>query len=111
MYGVIRAELIRGVAWASRPHPWVAHLTGLDDRWAFKRHFLKGVYDYTYARGKYAGRGIYVYWSLAPGLYEIYRPVSWNDRRDERFFFRVLESGDLETISKDEVIECLKSAT
>lgn len=106
MYGVISAELINGAAWASRPRPWVAHLTGLDEQFGFKREFIKGVYDYTHAR-KSGGRGIYVYWSLSPGLYEVYRPVSW--KREERFFVRVDENGELCRLDRSEVMECLKN--
>lgn len=108
MYGVIRAEWIKGVAWASRPRPWVARLIALDSRWIFRREFVKGVPDYSVAR-KSGGRGIYFYFALAPGFYEVYRPVSWNERRDERFFIRVTEQGDVIDISKQEVIECLKN--
>ena len=108
MYGVISAEWIRGAHWASRPHPWVAHLTGLHKRFGFSREFVKGVYDYTYAR-KSGGRGIYIYYSLMPGYYEIYRPVSWNERSDERFFCRVDQDGCIYKISREEVIECLKN--
>lgn len=109
MYGTISAEVIRSAAWASRPRPWVARLTGLDRQFGLVREFVKGVWDYTYARGKRGGRGIYIYWSLAPGLYEIFRPVSW--RHEERFFFRVDDGGEIQTITHDEVLECLKNAT
>lgn len=108
MYGVIRAEWIRGVAWASRPRPWVARLTGLDDRWCFCREFVSGVYDYTYAR-RSGGRGIYLYFALAPGYYEVYRPISW--RSDQRFFCHVTEDGDWHEVSREEVVACLTNAT
>lgn len=108
MYGVIRAEWIRGVAWASRPHPWVAQLTAVNHRWGFHRKFVKGVYDYTYAR-KSGGRGILIYFALKPGFYEVYRPVSWNERSDERFFIQVNELGNWHKITREEVIECLKN--
>jgi len=106
MYGVISAELINGVAWASRPRPWVARLTALDDHWGFCREFVKGVQDYTYAR-RSGGRGIYVYYALAPGLCEVYRPISW--KHEERFFCRVDGNGSLHRIEREEVIECLKN--
>lgn len=109
MYGVIRAELIRGTAWAARPRPWVARLRGLDPRWGFQREFVRGVFDYTYARGKYGGRGIYVYWSLAPGCYEVYRPISW--RSEERFFIRVANDGEWHKIPREEVERCLSDTS
>jgi len=112
MYGTIRAEVIRGGGgrWASRPRPWVACVTARDAVYGFAREFQRGAWDYTYANGKRGGRGIYIYWSLAPGLYEIYRPVSWNPRSDERFFFRVDEGGELHEITRQEAIDCLTNA-
>ena len=109
MYSLIKAELINGAAWASRPRPWVARLICLDPRWTFRREFVNGIPDYTVAR-KSGGRGIWLYFALAPGFYEVYRPVSWNERRDERFFIRVDEQGEITTMDKQEVIECLKNA-
>lgn len=109
MYGTIKAELIRGAAWASRPRPWVARLTGLDRKFGLAREFVKGVPDYTHASGKAGGRGIYIYWALPPGLYEIYRPVSW--KHEERFYFRVDNDGELHIVTRDEVLECLKNTT
>src|SRR3990167_7011183 len=108
MYGVIKAEWIRGVAWASRPKPWVARLLGLDPRWGFNRQFIKGVYDYSYVRTKNAGRGIYIYFALPPGFYEVYYPTSW--KRERHYFVRVDETGQVREIERDEIIECLKNA-
>lgn len=109
MYGVISAELIRGAAWAARPHPWVARLCGPDSHWGFRREFIKGTYDYSLVRSKTAGRGIMVYWALAPGHYEVYRPVSWNRRSDHRFFIRVEDDGTVVHIEREEVMRCLRS--
>lgn len=109
MYAVWSAELINGSAYRGRrPRPWAARLTGLDDRWGFAREFVKGVYDYTYAR-KSQSRGVYLYFALAPGLYELYRPISW--KHEERYFARVDEQGELHKITREEVIECLKNDT
>lgn len=109
MYGVVRAELIKGVVHPSRPNPWVARLAGLDARWGFQRQFIKAVYDYTYARGKRGGRGIYLYFAMPPGLYEVYYPTSW--KHDRRYFARVDDNGDITEITRDEVMECLTSVT
>lgn len=108
MYAVIHAELINGsgARFAPRPRPWVARLTALDDRWQFKREFIKGVYDYTYARST-GSRGIYLYFALAPGCYEVYRVISW--KHEERYFCQVTKDGDMRRIDRQEVIECLKS--
>jgi hypothetical protein len=109
MYSVLSAEYIKGSAWASRPKPWVARLTALDTRWGFTREFIKGVSDYTHVNGKRGGRGIYIYFAMPPGVYEVYYPISW--KHDRRYFARVDEKGNITEITRDEVIECLKNAS
>src|SRR5574341_1201559 len=99
MYGIVKGEWIRGVAWASRPKPWVARLMSLDSHWGFQRQFVKGVYDYSYVHTRNAGRGIYLYFALAPGLYEVFTPISWKHER--RYFIRVDESGKVLEIERD----------
>lgn len=107
MYGVIRAKCIRGsAAWGSRPKPWVAHLTGLDSHFGFAREFVRGVYDYTYAT-KSGLHGVYLYFAIPPGLYEVYWPISW--KHEYRGFRRVDEFGNVHDIEREEVIECLKN--
>lgn len=96
-----------GVSLASRPRPWVARLTGLDARWGFQRAFVQGVPDYTHAAK--SGRGTVLYFALAPGLYEYYKPTSW--KHDERGFMRVDEAGELHPMTQKEVIDCLKNVT
>lgn len=105
MYGVFKARLIVGVRLASRPRPWVARLTGADVRWGFQRTFIQGTSDYTYAAR--SGRGTVLYFALAPGLYEYYKPISW--KHDERGFLRVDEMGESHPITRQEVLDCLKN--
>lgn len=109
MYGVISAEWIRGsgLTLAAPSRPWVARLTGLDERFGFRRDFVRGVYDYTRANGKRGGRGIYIYYALPPGLYEVYRPISW--KHHERFFICVDDQGDIIRVTREEVEACLKN--
>jgi hypothetical protein len=108
MLATIKAEWIRGSGhFPSRPHPWVAKVTGLCDTYGLARDFQSPVYDYTYARGKRAGRGIYLYWFIGSGLYEIYRPVSW--KHHERFYFWVANDGSWHELKK-EAAQCLASA-
>jgi len=87
----------------------VARLRGLVPHWGFQREFVRGVYDYTYARGKYGGRGIYIYFALAPGFYEVYRPISW--RSDQRFFICVADDGEWHKIKREEVERCLSDTS
>lgn len=89
----------------SRPHPWVARITGTDDTYGLAREFLRPVYDYTHATRK--GKNTHVYYHMAPGLYELYYPISW--KHDTRYFARVDDDGELHNITRDEVLECLKN--
>lgn len=122
MYGVIEAEVFKvencaggmyisayalgaiflGERPASSKRPWCARINGLDDKWGYKREFMRGTYDYT--RTNNAGsRGTRIFYHLPPGVYEICRDVTW--QRYERFFFRVEASGDWDEISKEKVDE------
>ena len=110
MYGVISGEWIKGAAYPSRPKPWVARITAPHPKFKYTREFIKGVFDYSYVHTRNAGRGIYLYFNCAPGLHEMYRPVSWNPNSDERFFFKVFESGNIKQITEAQLQECLKNA-
>ncbi len=80
--------------------PWVARLVGLDKRFGFKREFITGMRDYSLANGD-GSRGVYEYWALPDGLYEINECVKWGQAR--RRFIRVV--GDkMRDISKEEAI-------
>lgn len=104
MYGLFHASVERGVG----GQPWVAALTGLCPTYGFKREFVRGVRDYTYA-ATHTGRvtGVTMYFALPPGIYDTYDPGS----KPFRNLIRVDDNGDLYPISKEEVIQCLKNAT
>lgn len=117
MYGVIETELFRPAyeirqgrrtLYSTHPRPWVAQICGLDDKWGYQREFMRGVYDYT-RTNNVGSRGTRIYYHLPPGIYEVDRPVTW--RRRERFFCRVDNNGDIHKLTREEVDECLKSAT
>jgi hypothetical protein len=48
-----------------------------------------------------------LYYSLAPGYYEVYTPVSW--KHEERYFVKVDNNGKVERVTKEEVIAWLKT--
>lgn len=110
MHGVIHLEWIKGsgraLAHKPPPKPWVARLTGLDPVHRFSREFVRSVMDYTDARPSGA-RGIYLYFSMSPGLYEVFQPVTW--KKSRRFFIRVDEAGDWVEIERKEVEFCLEN--
>ena len=87
---------------------WVAWITGPDARYRWKREFLRGRKDYTDANGV-GSRGVYVWYTLESGkVYEVQAPVTW--KRDERYFCRVTDDGEIVGIEESEVPEWLSAA-
>lgn len=79
--------------------PWVARITGLDSRYGLAREFVRGTRDYSEANSV-GSRGLYLYYALADGIYEVRELISW--QRDRRYFVRS-EAGDIIEISRDDV--------
>lgn len=79
--------------------PWVARIGGLDDKYGFRREFQRGQKDYSRANS-IGSRGVYEYFALNDGIYEIHERVTW--KRTRRYFVRVEGAGIIE-ISKEEV--------
>jgi hypothetical protein len=88
--------------------PWVARITGLDEKFGFKREFLR--YDQKdYSRANSVGsRGVYQYYVLSDGLYEVNRRTGW--RSLHRYFMRV-DGERMTELGREEVIACLKNAS
>lgn len=84
--------------------PWVARLTGLDSQNRIQREFLRGQKDWSGANGS-GSRGIWLYYFLEPGLYEINERTSWH--KSHRYFARVVDHQRIDEISREEVIRCL----
>lgn len=108
MWGIIKLELYKGTKWPSRPDPWVARITDHDERFGYKRNFVNGIDDYTYASTSGA-RGIWRYFALRPSVYEINEIVSW--RYSRRYFVIVDNNGDWFEVEQSEVDEWLKNNT
>lgn len=111
MRAVIKLERFDNVGYAQymgrdKSNCWVARLMGLDERYGFKREFVRGQADWSCAKMT-GSRGIFVYYALTTGLYEVNERVSWKHVR--RYFIRV-EDAQYSEISKDEVLKCLTSA-
>lgn len=85
--------------------PWVAALEGLDPKYGFQRRFMKGQRDCAGANGV-GSRGVWEYYPLDDGLYEVHERTSWTKTR--RYFVRVA-SGHIEEIPREEVLACLES--
>ena len=82
---------------------WVARLLSYDGYLNFEREFTKGQRDYTDANGT-GSRGIFIYYPLTPGIYEVHSRPTW--QRTRRYFCRVTGT-QITEISKEEAIKCL----
>lgn len=102
MYGLFVANIERGHG----GQPWVAALIGFDATYGFKREFVCGVRDYTHAT-RHTGRvtGVMMYFALPSGIYDTYDPGD----KPYRKFIQVNTNGDIRAITKEAVIQCLKS--
>ncbi len=87
-----------------RLEPWVDRITGLVNG-ELCRERLQPIKDYTHSTGTGA-RGVYFWYFLAPGIYEINERTSWQNAR--RYFVRS-HDGALDEIGRDEAIEWLTS--
>lgn len=87
--------------------PWVASLTGVDDKFGFKREFLNG--NWQRKRSNSGGsRGTEIWFTLEHGkLYEVKSPVSW--RSTHRYFCVVSDDGDMMRLSEAEAKEWLRN--
>ena len=111
MRAVLKLEEFDNIGYArfmglNKSNPWVAKLVGFDEQYFFKREFIRGQRDWSCAKMT-GSRGIWVYYALVPGIYEINERVSWKHVR--RWFCRV-ENAEIIEISRDEVIKCLTNA-
>jgi hypothetical protein len=100
----VAAALFGGMG---KGRPWVARITGTDPRYRFKREFIpRQARDYSEANSV-GSRGVYAYYTLSDGVYEVSERVSW--KRTARYFIRVAD-GQIEEIGEEEVLECLSES-
>ncbi len=86
---------------------FVAEITGFHPKFKYERRFLKPQKDYKNASST-GNRGVYAYYILESGkIYDVLKPVSW--KNSHRYFCTVDKEGDIITLKKREVDECLKS--
>jgi len=101
-------EIYREWERRAKLNTWVARIAGLDAQYGFRRTFMRGVKDFALSNSV-GSRGIYEYFFLEPGIYEVNKRTSW--KRAERFFIRIHEDSSIERITREEVIKCLTSDT
>jgi len=82
-----------------RLRPWVARITGLDDRFRLAREFIIGMRDYSQANS-IGSFGIYEYFALPPGIYEVNESIKLGKAR--RYFIRI-QDGKIVEIGVGEV--------
>lgn len=88
-----------------RKRPWVARIRGLHKHYKYDREFIKGTKDYSEANST-GSRGVYYWFTLTDGLYEIYQHVSWKNA--SRYFAKV-ENTEITAITEEELVQCLNS--
>lgn len=87
-----------------KTRPWIARLIGLDPQYGFKREFIKAQQK-DYGRANSIGsRGVFLYFVLPSGLYEVHERPTW--KRTRRYFIRV-EDEKITEIEREEVAQCL----
>lgn len=85
--------------------PWVARITGLDQKFGFAREFISGIKDYSRAN-KPRTRGVYTSYTLDEGsFYEINSPHAWG--KTHRYFARI-ENGKILKIDAAELRRSFK---
>lgn len=108
MKAVLEIELIREDEYQFNRHlrPWVSRVTGLDEQGRFLREFVQVARkDYSKSNNK-GSRGIYAYYVLGSGIYEVKQVRNWNS--EQRYFIAVDEER-IETITYKEVMQRLQA--
>jgi len=111
MRAVLKLERFDNVGYAqymghNKSNCWVARLLGLDDKWGFAREFVHGQADWSCAKMT-GSRGIYVYYALLDGIYEVNERISWKHVR--RYFICVKDT-EINEIKREEVLQWLTNA-
>lgn len=87
--------------------PWVAEVAGVDNKFAFKRNFLKANWERSKSNAT-GSRGTRLCFALESGkLYEVKSPQSW--RSTDRYFCTVNEEGNIIRMTDTEAKTWLKN--
>ncbi len=112
LYAVLQLENIGPSAssrdrWRYGAHvvkrPWVARITGKTASGGYRRTFLRGQLDCYEANSRFT-RGVYFYYALRPGVYEVHEMTDWGQHR--RYFCRSANA-HLTEMSRTEVDQWL----
>lgn len=84
---------------------WVAEIVDFDDKFEYKRKFLRPKHDYSESNSK-GSRGVYAnYFPEYHKIHEVSSPQSW--KSIDRYFCMFDEDGE-HRLTEEEVVECLK---
>jgi hypothetical protein len=95
-------ERYKGYLGCNQSRPWVKQITK-DTQGRLMREFMNGQIDYSKANST-GSRGIFLYFYLPPGIYEVNERVSWT--RVRKYFIRV-ERTEIQEITQEEVEQWL----
>jgi predicted transcriptional regulator len=84
------------------PSAWVAEITGFSKKYKFERRFLKYNKDFSKSNSK-GSRGVYAEYILESGAIYQVKDDKW------RYFCTVDESGNINRLAEEEVIQCLNN--
>ncbi len=89
--------------------PWVARVIPIPGSEGYRREMI--AYQHKdYSRANSVGsRGVYAYYLLSPGVYEIHQRTSW--KHGEQYYLQVKEDGTKQRLGDDEVREWLRNAS
>lgn len=83
--------------------PWIAQITGPDEKFGLERKFLSGARDWSQANSKRT-RGVKDYFTITmPGIYEYSLPRNW--KKTDRGFWAIAEAGEKVEITMGEVLK------
>lgn len=101
------AKKYRNALGPNATRPWVARIVGLDNLYGLRREFLRCT-SKDYRRANSIGsRGVFEYYTLTDGVYEVNRRISW--RRTRRYFILV-DGGEYVEVELDDVIAWLTTS-
>lgn len=100
-------ERYSGMLGRDKSRPWVARLIGLDVQHGFAREFLRGQIDYSQSNSV-GSRGIYLYFALKDGVYEVNERTSWTKVRR---YFILVDGAEYVEVAKEEVLQWLQQQT
>lgn len=98
-----------GLGSVERNYSWVAKINGIDEKFGFKREFLRPKTDYTLSNSK-GSRGIYLNFFLEYGnIYDVSCRESW--KSVDRYFLEITKDGEKKRIEKEVVIARFEDAS